>query len=91
MVKGSIVLCYNDDNGYTEKNRIKEIKSLGGIGMISVNDEGRSVASVYNSLPVTVITSEDASKIQSYININSTRYDTVIITRITKLKTDAIA
>ncbi|PKI75168.1 CO(2)-response secreted protease-like [Punica granatum] len=82
MVKGSIVLCYNDDGGYREKNKMEEVKSLGGIGMISVNDEGRSAASIYKSLPVTVVTSDDAAKILAYINLNSTRTSvgTILVT-----------
>lgn len=75
-IEGKIVVCDNDDNEYSEKSKLEEVKDLGGVGLILVDDEQRSVASIYGAFPMTVVSSEDASEILSYMN--STRYATIL-------------
>lgn len=67
-IKGRIVLCDKDDGEYTQTEKLEEVKRLGGVGLILIEDETRAVASRYGAFPLTVITSKDASEILSYIN-----------------------
>lgn len=72
LVKGKIVLCDNDDGMYPGTYKRDEVKSLGGIGVVLVDDESRAVAMNYGEFPATAITSKDKTEILSYIN--STRF-----------------
>lgn len=67
LVKGKIVLCETTDDPDTSFIK-DEVKNLGGIGVIVVNDMTRSVAGISKDFPVSVISSEDVDKITSYIN-----------------------
>jgi hypothetical protein len=44
------------------------VQSLGGIGLVLVDDKMSGVASNYNEFPLTVISSKDAPGILSYLN-----------------------
>ncbi|XP_030446914.1 CO(2)-response secreted protease-like isoform X1 [Syzygium oleosum] len=79
-IEGKIVVCDNDDNEYSEKSKLEEVKDLGGVGLILVDDEQRSVASIYGAFPMTVVSSEDASEILSYMNSTSNPVATVLAT-----------
>lgn len=70
-IKGKIVICENDDHdgAYAKMNAVK---SLGGIGVIVVDDKSRAVAENYLEFPATVISSKDSKTILAYLN--STRY-----------------
>ncbi|KAK6939316.1 Peptidase S8 propeptide/proteinase inhibitor I9 [Dillenia turbinata] len=72
LIKGKIVLCDNDDASYSPKEKLEEVKENGGIGVILVDSMIKLVASNFGDFPMTVISSEDAMAIHSYIN--STRY-----------------
>ena len=67
-IKGRIVLCDNDDGEYSPKEKLDELKRLGGVGLVLNDDETRAVASRYGDFPLTVVSSMDASEILSYIN-----------------------
>ena len=38
MIKGKIVLCDNDDNSYSIHDKEDEVQSLGGIGLVLVDE-----------------------------------------------------
>ena len=59
MVKGKIVVCERKD-GYSVYGKRDAVKSLGGIGVIIVDDESRVVGENYKAFPATVISSKDA-------------------------------
>jgi hypothetical protein len=68
MIKGKIVLCDNDDDSYSFYDKEYEVQSLGGIGLVLVDDKMSGVASNYTEVPLTVISSKDAPGILSYLN-----------------------
>ena len=67
IVKGKIVVCERKD-GYSVYDKRDAVKSLGGLGVIIVDDESRAVAENYREFPATVISSKDAEYILSYLN-----------------------
>lgn len=73
-IKGKIVLCEHseDEDGYSKRSKMEGVKSLGGVGLILINDQERAVASTYGDFPATMISSDAADEILSYIN--STRF-----------------
>lgn len=79
-IKGRIVLCDKDDGEYTQTEKLEEVKRLGGVGLILIEDETRAVASRYGAFPLTVITSKDASEILSYINSTRNPVATILAT-----------
>ncbi|KAJ9675081.1 hypothetical protein PVL29_024149 [Vitis rotundifolia] len=79
-IKGRIVLCDNDDGEYTQTEKLEEVKRLGGVGLILIDDEIRAVSSRYGAFPLTVITSKDASEILSYINSTTNPVATILAT-----------
>lgn len=68
LVKGKIVLCDNDDDMGSVVDKKDGVKSLGGVGVIVIDDQSRAVASSYGTFPLTVISSKEAAEIQAYIN-----------------------
>ncbi|KAJ4702173.1 Subtilisin-like protease [Melia azedarach] len=58
----------NDDDLISLEGKKDEMKVLGAKGVIMIDDERRAVASNYGSFPMTVISSEDGTKIHAYIN-----------------------
>ncbi|KAJ6708700.1 PROPROTEIN CONVERTASE SUBTILISIN/KEXIN [Salix koriyanagi] len=78
MIKGKIVLCDNDDNSYTIHDKEDEVQSLGGIGLVLVDDKTSGVASNYNEFPLTVISSKDAPAILSYLNSTKNPVATIL-------------
>lgn len=66
IVKGKIVVCDNDNGGIKEQKR-DVVEGLGGIGIVVIDDEQRSVPSKY-TFPTTVISTKDAADIYSYLN-----------------------
>ncbi|XP_061968703.1 CO(2)-response secreted protease-like [Populus nigra] len=78
MIKGKIVLCYNDDDSYSFYDKEYEVQSLGGIGLVLVDDKMSGVASNYNEFPLTVISSKDAPGILSYLNSTKNPVATIL-------------
>ncbi|KAJ6684716.1 CO(2)-RESPONSE SECRETED PROTEASE [Salix purpurea] len=78
MIKGKIVLCDNDDNSNTIHDKEDEVRSLGGIGLVLVDDKTSGVASNYNEFPLTVISSKDAPAILSYLNSTKNPVATIL-------------
>ncbi|KAL5557827.1 hypothetical protein UlMin_034038 [Ulmus minor] len=78
-VKGKIVLCKNDDDN-SRYNKRDTVKSLGGVGIIIVDDQSRTVAENYGPFPTTVITQNDVPDILSYINSTSNPVATILPT-----------
>ncbi|KAF3446811.1 hypothetical protein FNV43_RR11991 [Rhamnella rubrinervis] len=69
-IKGKIVICDSDDH-YRPYGKINTVKSLGGIGVIIIDDISRAVAENYAAFPATVISSKDSKDILSYLNSTS--------------------
>ena len=69
LIKGRIVVCNNvGDGDYTAREKISEVKGLGGIGIVLIDDKSSRVASTYGSFPATLIKSNDSAEVLSYIN-----------------------
>ncbi|XP_077246635.1 CO(2)-response secreted protease-like [Tasmannia lanceolata] len=86
-IKGKIVLCEHSDTTYSQRDKMEEVTSLGGIGMVLVDDLEQFVAFSYGIFPMTVISSEGATKIRSYINSTRNPVATVLPTiSVTKYK-----
>ena len=66
-IKGKIVVCERKDD-YSPFDKRDIVKSLGGLGVVVIDNESRFVAENYRSFPVTVISSKDATDVLSYIN-----------------------
>ncbi|XP_057975466.1 CO(2)-response secreted protease-like [Malania oleifera] len=81
MTKGKIVLCDNDDKSYSSRQKIQEVQSQGGIGLVLVDDQSGVVAFNYKSFPVSVITSKDAPNILSYITSTKNPVATILPTK----------
>ncbi|MBA0745728.1 hypothetical protein Gogos_008292 [Gossypium gossypioides] len=62
IIKGKIVVCDNEDSLYPQRNKQDEVKKLGGIGVILIDDELRGVAFNSGTFPMTVISSKDGAK-----------------------------
>ncbi|KAG9442718.1 hypothetical protein H6P81_018572 [Aristolochia fimbriata] len=67
-IKGKIVLCRHTESSYSRRQKMSEVESLEGLGVILINDIEKPVAFPFGSSPLTVITSEEAEEILSYIN-----------------------
>lgn len=67
-INGKIVLCSNDKDKEYFFAKQKEIKKLGGIGFILIDDDFRVDFQDFKDYPATVVTSKDATEIFSYIN-----------------------
>ncbi|XP_062098953.1 CO(2)-response secreted protease-like [Humulus lupulus] len=78
-IKGNIVVCEKKD-GYSTYDKIDTVKSLGGIGVVIIDDESRAVADNYKAFPATVISSKDATNILSYINSTKNPVATILPT-----------
>ncbi|XP_021668105.2 CO(2)-response secreted protease [Hevea brasiliensis] len=86
-IKGNIILCDNEDGEYSDYEKKGEVQSLGGIGLILVDDKTKAVASIYKEFPMTVISSKDAAEILSYINSTKNPVATILpTTAVTKYK-----
>ncbi|KAJ9165936.1 hypothetical protein P3X46_020747 [Hevea brasiliensis] len=86
-IKGNIILCDNEDGEYSDYEKKGEVQSLGGIGLILVDDKTKAVASTYKEFPMTVISSKDAAEILSYINSTKNPVATILpTTAVTKYK-----
>lgn len=68
IIKGKIVVCDNEDSSYAESEKKNEVKTLGGVGVVLIDDESRTVASFSGTFPMTVISSKDGAVVLSYIN-----------------------
>lgn len=67
-VKGSIILCSNNDDNYFFLDKTYKIKELGGLGAIFIDDDKRVVPFNTVDFPVTSVTSKDGLVIISYIS-----------------------
>ncbi|KAK8989064.1 hypothetical protein V6N11_030432 [Hibiscus sabdariffa] len=68
LIKGKIVVCDNEDSLFPQINKQNEVKKLGGIGVILIDDELRGVGFNFGAFPMSVISSKDGAKVLSYIN-----------------------
>ncbi|GLT34984.1 hypothetical protein SLA2020_094690 [Shorea laevis] len=80
MMAGKIVVCENVDREYSRMEKLQEVKSLGGIGLVLIDDETRVVASIYGTFPLTMVSSKDGSQILSYINSTRKPVGTILPT-----------
>ncbi|TYG69089.1 hypothetical protein ES288_D05G203200v1 [Gossypium darwinii] len=80
IIKGKIVVCDNEDSLYPQRNKQDEVKKLGGIGVILIDDELRGVAFNFGTFPMTVISSKDGAKVLSYINSTKNPVATILPT-----------
>ncbi|KAF6164029.1 hypothetical protein GIB67_028733 [Kingdonia uniflora] len=60
QVNGKIVVCEHSDNLYSKSEKMDNVKNLGGIGLILIDDLERGDASTYGRFPMTVVSSYDA-------------------------------
>ena len=67
-IKGKIVLCDGTGDSYSTFDKIETVKGGEGIGLIHIDDQGRSFASAYGAFPATVISSKDGDTILQYVN-----------------------
>ncbi|KAK7855968.1 co(2)-response secreted protease [Quercus suber] len=81
LIKGKIVVCNNvGDENYSAREKISVVKSLGGIGIVLIDDQSSRVASTYGSFPATLIKSKDSAEVLSYINSSSNPVATILPT-----------
>ncbi|XVF63650.1 hypothetical protein PTKIN_Ptkin09bG0103700 [Pterospermum kingtungense] len=80
IIKGKIVVCDSEDSSYGPSDKKNEVKKLGGIGIVLIDDESRAVASSFGTFPTTVINSTDGAKILSYINSTKNPVATILPT-----------
>ncbi|XVF35926.1 hypothetical protein REPUB_Repub19eG0013900 [Reevesia pubescens] len=80
IIKGKIVVCDNKDGSYEPSEKKDEVKSLGGIGVVVIDDESRAVASTFGTFPTTVISSKDGANVLSYINSTKNPVATILPT-----------
>lgn len=67
-IQGKIVVCEGapaDD--YSTRDKVQEVKSSGGIGLVHITDNQGAVASNTANFPATVISSKDGPTIRKYI------------------------
>ncbi|KAE8729058.1 CO(2)-response secreted protease [Hibiscus syriacus] len=80
LVKGKIVVCENVDNLYSPSEKKDEVKKLGGVGAVVIDDESRQIASSYGTFPTSVIRTEYNPKVISYINLTKNPVATILRT-----------
>ncbi|KAI4316968.1 hypothetical protein L6164_024888 [Bauhinia variegata] len=79
-IKGKIVLCEGNDDEFSTSDKIDVVKEAQGVGVISINDQTRAVASVYRTFPATVISSKDATTVLQYVNSTNNPVATILET-----------
>ncbi|KAK8956684.1 Subtilisin-like protease [Platanthera zijinensis] len=79
-IKGRIALCKHFENDSSKILKIDELKTMGAIGTIFVDDMERLVASSYISFPVTEVTTEGAKEILEYIDSTENPVATILPT-----------
>ncbi|KAK9136492.1 hypothetical protein Syun_015822 [Stephania yunnanensis] len=80
-IKGKIVLCQNsDDNTYTKLEKMMEVSSGGGVGLILIDDADKAMAYSSGAFPMTLLTSQDGAKIKAYINSTRNPVATILPT-----------
>ncbi|KAF6174318.1 hypothetical protein GIB67_040811, partial [Kingdonia uniflora] len=67
-IKGKIVLCEHSDDSYSKTEKMKEVKKLGGIGLVLIDELEKAIAFPFGDFPMTVISSKEGAEILSYIN-----------------------
>ncbi|KAL4187380.1 hypothetical protein AMTRI_Chr09g38770 [Amborella trichopoda] len=86
-IKGKIVLCQHTDQGYSKKEKMNGVKSLGGFGVALVDNEERYVAFDYDTFPATALSSASAKEVLSHINSTRNPVATILPTvAVTKFK-----
>ncbi|AAF79898.1 Contains similarity to p69c gene from Lycopersicon esculentum gb/Y17277 and is a member of subtilase family PF/00082 [Arabidopsis thaliana] len=81
IVKGKIVVCDSDLDNQVIQWKSDEVKRLGGIGMVLVDDESMDLSFIDPSFLVTIIKPEDGIQIMSYINSTREPIATIMPTR----------
>ncbi|KAJ6336345.1 hypothetical protein OIU78_012860 [Salix suchowensis] len=64
MIKEKIVICENDDDKHSQYVKKEEVQSLGGIGIVLVDNKTRGFADNFMEFPMTVTSSKDAAEPQ---------------------------
>ncbi|KAK9028906.1 hypothetical protein V6N11_026042 [Hibiscus sabdariffa] len=80
VIKGKIVVCENLDGLYSPSQKKDEVKKLGGVGAVLIDDESRQIASSFGTFPASVIRTEDNAKVLSYINSTKNPVATILRT-----------
>ncbi|KAJ6411973.1 hypothetical protein OIU84_005108 [Salix udensis] len=80
-IKGKIVICDNDEdiNSYY---KMDEVRTLGAIGAVLVDDKKRGDASEFDEFPMTSISSRDAVEIFAYLNSTKNPVATILPTTV---------
>ncbi|KAJ6708699.1 hypothetical protein OIU74_009918 [Salix koriyanagi] len=63
MIKEKIVICENDDDKHSQYVKKEEVQSLGGIGIVLVDNKTRGFADNFMEFPMTVTSSKDAAEV----------------------------
>ncbi|XP_058090783.1 CO(2)-response secreted protease [Magnolia sinica] len=79
-INGTIVLCEHSDTIYSKRQKRDMVKKLGGVGLVLVDDTEKLVAFTYGVYPMTVISSDAAAEIHSYINSTRNPVATILPT-----------
>lgn len=80
LIKGKIVLCDNVNQDYSAGDKIYEVKGLGGIGIVLIDEQSIAVATTYGAFPATVISSKDGAEVLTYINSSRNPVATILPT-----------
>ncbi|KAJ3682458.1 hypothetical protein LUZ60_015031 [Juncus effusus] len=87
LVKGKIVVCIHSESDISKNIKMEELKNLGAIGSVVINDVETFLANSYVSFPVSEITTQAASDILKYINSTKNPIATILPTlTVTKYK-----
>ncbi|KAH0466020.1 hypothetical protein IEQ34_006123 [Dendrobium chrysotoxum] len=79
-IKGKIVLCKHSTADYSTIAKADDLKTMGAVGAIFVNDLEKLVATTYMDFPATEVTSEGSDQILKYINSTKKPIATILPT-----------
>eukprot|EP00253_Pinus_taeda_P004593 PITA_04593 len=79
-VRGAIVVCSTEDLTVTVETKIETVKSAAGRGLVLIDDLSRAVAFDYGTFPLTAVSTEDGSRIRSYIKSTRKPVATILST-----------
>lgn len=69
LVKGKIVICESnvEGGGSNWQGQAETVKSLGGIGVVLIDDQSKLIAEKFGTFPMTAIGSKDGAEVLSYV------------------------
>lgn len=69
LVKGKIVICESsaEGGGSDWQGQSQTVKSLGGVGVVLIDDQSKLIAEKFGTFPMTAISSKDGVELISYV------------------------